>query len=111
MYSYKFPICTVNPVRRSPHESGVIDDWELFYVKSCLRRAKIDFFYPISRLCLFMREIIFLQVAQLNLTLSNVRRSLSSGWQDASQRMIEELQNSLNRQREIVSHYCIVDDA
>ena len=44
MYSYKFPICTVNPVRRSPHESGVIDDWELFYVKSCLRRAKIDFF-------------------------------------------------------------------
>ena len=58
-----------------------------------------------------MREIIFLQVAQLNLTLSNVRRSLSSGWQDASQRMIEELQNSLNRQREIVSHYCTVDDA
>ena len=42
-------------------------------------------------------------MSQLNLTLSNVRRSLSSGWQDASQRMIEELQNSLNRQREIVS--------
>ena len=79
--------------------------------KAVCVEQKLIFFYPISRFCLFMREIIFLQVAQLNLTLSNVRRSLSSGWQDASQRMIEELQNSLNRQREIVSHYCIVDNA
>ena len=42
------PLFVQLTLRADPHESGVIDDWELFYVKRCLRRAKIDFFYPIS---------------------------------------------------------------
>ena len=53
------PLFVQLTLRADPHESGVIDDWELFYVKRCLRRAKIDFFF-IPSLCLFMREMMCL---------------------------------------------------
>ena len=49
-------------------------------------------------------------MGQLRSTLANVElemRSLPNKWQDASRKMVEELQNSLNTKRENVSIFNI----